>query len=96
MVLFSMFITVIGLEFDKNAWVEQMVSIWHYLAKCAADVFVVLWQLSRGMLRTRKIISSELTQPYAGRNKVLVNYLRWRVQEGKLPENDYLKGFLLN
>lgn len=91
MVLFSMFITVIGLEFDKNAWVEQMVSIWHYLAKCAADVFVVLWQLSRGMLRTRKIISSELTQPYAGRNKVLINYLKWRTEQGKMTEQDYLK-----
>ena len=31
------------------------------------------------MMKTRKIISEELTQPYVGRNKVLTEYLEWRL-----------------
>ena len=89
MVLVSMFLTVLGLELSAEIFADEMVAFWHYLAKCAADVFVVVWQLSKGALKTRRLISSELTQPYAGRNKVLFDYIKWRLEEGKITPEEY-------
>lgn len=80
MVGVSMFITAIGLEINAEQFEDQMVAFWHYLLKCATDVGIVLWQTFRGMMKVRKIISSELTQPYVGRNKVLTEYLEWRLK----------------
>lgn len=79
MVGFSMFLTAVGLELNGQEFVDQMEAFWNYLLKCATDLGIILWQSFRGMLRTRKIISSELTQPYVGRNKVLTDYLEWRL-----------------
>lgn len=80
MIGFSMFITAIGLEFNGEEFLDNMEAFWNYLLKCATDLGIVLWQMFRGILNTRKIISSELTQPYVGRNKVLTEYLEWRLQ----------------
>lgn len=74
---FSMFITAFTLTANKEQFESQMVAFWHYCLKCCEDVGIVLWQLTKGMLKTRKIISSELTQPYVGRNKVLLRYVKW-------------------
>ena len=41
---------------------------------------MVLWQFFNGTLRTRKIVSSQLTQPYAGRIQVLQDYVNWRTE----------------
>ena len=76
---FSMFLTSISLDVNQEQFSDQMVAFWHYALKCAADVGVVLWQLIRGMLATRKIISNEITMVYVGRNKVLKSYIDWRL-----------------
>lgn len=76
---FSMFITSISLDVNQEQFSDQMVAFWHYALKCASDVGLVLWQLIRGMLATRKIISNEITSAYVGRNKVLKNYIDWRL-----------------
>ena len=89
MVGFSMFLTAIGLELNKDEFANQMVRFWHYLMKCVTDVGIVLWQTYRGMLGSRKIISQELTQPYVGRNKVLKDYYQWRFQNEKLTQEKY-------
>ena len=89
MVGFSMFLTAIGLELNQEEFANQMVRFWHYLMKCATDTGIVLWQTYRGMLHSRKIISSELTQPYAGRNRVLKDYYRWRFDEKKIDYDKY-------
>ena len=89
MVGFSMFLTAIALELNQEEFANQMVRFWHYLMKCVTDVGIVLWQTYRGMLNTRKIISSELTQPYVGRNKVLKEYYKWRFEQGKLTDKEY-------
>lgn len=78
---FSMFLTAIGLEFNKSQFVDEMTAFFHYLLHIVGDVGVVSWQLLRGMLGTRKIISSEFTQVYVSRNKVLTDYLEWRLNE---------------
>lgn len=89
MVGFSMFLTAIGLELNAEQFEDQMVAFWHYLLKCVTDVGVVLWQTFRGMLKTRKIISAELTQPFVGRNKVLKEYYKWQLDNGKLSNDEY-------
>ena len=89
MIGFSMFLTAIGLEFNQEIFEDQMVAFWHYLLKCATDVGIILWQTLRGMLKTRKIISSELTQPYVGRNKVLKSYYKWQLENKYISKEEY-------
>ena len=89
MIGFSMFITSIGLELNAEQFADQMEAFWHYLLKCATDVGIVLWQTMRGMLKTRRIISEELTQPYVGRNKVLTDYLEWRLKTNQPDSLSY-------
>ena len=43
-----------------------MVAFWHYFLKACEDLFIILWQAFQGMLRTRKIVSQQYTEPYAG------------------------------
>lgn len=76
---FSMLMTTFGLEADKQQFENQVVAFWHYCLKAAQDVGVVLWQFIQGTLRTRKIISSQITLPLSGRCKVLESYLDWRL-----------------
>ena len=89
MIGFSMFLTAIGLELNAEQFEDQMVAFWHYLLKCATDVGIILWQTLRGMLKTRKIISSELTQPYVGRNKVLKSYYKWQLENKYISKEEY-------
>lgn len=89
MVGFSMFLTSIGLEFNQEQFADQMEAFWHYCLKCATDVGIILWQTLRGMLKTRKIISSELTQPYVGRNKVLKAYYKWQLENNYITQQEY-------
>lgn len=89
MVGFSMFLTAIGLELNAEQFEDQMVAFWHYLLKCATDIGIILWQTLRGMLKTRKIISSELTQPYVGRNKVLKAYYKWQLENNIITSDEY-------
>ena len=76
---FSMFFTSTSLDMNQEQFVSQVVAFWHYLLKCVTDIGIVLWQLTRGMLSVRGIISRELTQAYVGRNKVLQDYFEWRL-----------------
>ena len=79
MIFISAFFTAFGLEADKQQFESQMVAFWHYCLKAIQDVGVVLWQFTRGMFESRKIVSQQLTEPYLGRNKVLESYLEWRL-----------------
>lgn len=85
----SMFITAIALELNQEQFADQMVRFWHYLMKCVTDVGIVLWQTYRGMLSSRKIISSEFTQPYVGRNKVLIAYYDWQLETGVITKETH-------
>lgn len=91
MVAFSMFVTAFGLELNKEQFEDQMVAFLHYLLKCVEDVGIILWQVTRGILKTRKIISEELTQSYAGRNKVLRSYLEWRLNNNRPDTKSYIE-----
>ena len=85
MILFSMFVTAFSLGADKQEFIDNMDAFWHYFLKAVEDTFVILWQTLQGMLKTRKIVSQQLTEPYAGRVKVLENYLEWRLTN-KIPD----------
>lgn len=85
MVCASAFFAAFGLTADKEQFDDQMVAFWHYFLKAAEDLFVILWQTFQGMLRTRRIVSQQYTEPYAGRVSVLTAYLEWRLNQG-LPD----------
>lgn len=87
---FSAFAASFGLVIDKEEFVSNTEAFLHYLLKCAEDVAIIIWQSLRGALKTKKIISCELTQPYVGRNKVLTDFLVWRVENGKMTNEEYL------
>ncbi len=93
MVGFSMFVTAFGITADQEEFANQMERFWHYLLKCAEDVGIVLWQVTKGLLKAKKIISSELTQPYAGRNKVLTEFVEWELENGYI-ELDYYNNLM--
>lgn len=78
MLAISMLTTSFGLSASKEEFENNMVAFWHYCLKAVEDTGIVLWQFLNGLLRARKIVSKELTQPYAGRNAVLEEYINWR------------------
>lgn len=80
MLAISMLTTSFALSASKEQFESQMVAFWHYCLKAMEDVGVVLWQFLNGILRTRRIVSSQLTKPYAGRIIVLNAYINWREQ----------------
>ena len=86
MLALSMLTTSFGLEASREQFENQMIAFWHYCLKAVEDVGVVLWQFFNGTLRTRKIVSSQLTQPYAGRNVVLQEYVNWK-KKNQIPNS---------
>lgn len=81
MLALSMLTTSFGLEASKEEFANNMVAFWHYCLKAVEDTGIVLWQFFNGTLRARNIVSSQLTQPYAGRNLVLKEYINWRSEK---------------
>lgn len=90
MLALSMLTTSFGLTASKEQFESQMVAFWHYCLKAVEDTGVVLWQFFNGTLRARKIVSSQLTLPYAGRNIVLKEYINWR-EETKAKDSAVFK-----
>lgn len=76
-VMFSMVITSIILAPDQEQFENQMIAFWHYVLICCEDIGMLLWQLFRGMLNARKLVSQELTEPLVGRIYVLESYFKW-------------------
>lgn len=89
MLTFSAFVASFGLEMDQEEFASNMEAFLHYLLKCAEDIAIIIWQSLRGALRTKRIISSELTQPYVGRNKVLLDFLMWKHEKGEFTDEEY-------
>ena len=73
----SMFVASIGLDASQEELIDNATAFWHYLLTCAEDVGIIIWQTLRGIFGSRKIISSEITQPLIGRNQVLLSYIQW-------------------
>lgn len=90
MVVFSMFVTAFALKLDQEEFVDNMEAFWHYFMKALEDTFIVLWQMLQGSMKTRKIVTQQLTEPYAGRCSVLTAYLEWRLNENLPDTKSYL------
>ena len=90
MVGITTFTTAFALRIDNEQFATQMEAFWHYFMKAVEDTFVVLWQMLQGMMKTRKIVTQQLTEPYAGRVAVLTEYLEWRLTN-KLPDTESYK-----
>lgn len=91
MLLFSMITTSFGLTANKEQFENQMIAFWHYFLKAAEDVGVVIWQFIKGSLRTRKIVSAQLTRPYAARNQILKEYINWKEENKKASSPSFDK-----
>ncbi len=85
MVAVSMLTTSFTLSANKEQFESQMIAFWHYVLKTCEDILIVGWQFLNGLLRTRNIVSAQLTVPYATRNQILIEYLNWR-KENQLPD----------
>lgn len=90
MIGFSTFMTAFALQMDQEQFADQMEAFWHYFLKAVEDTFVVLWQMLRGMMNTRGIVTQQMTKPYAGRVKVLTEYLEWRLKN-EIPDTESYK-----
>lgn len=93
-VMVSMLTTGIALEADKEQFETQAIAAAHYCMKAFSDIGIVLWQLFRGIISAPRIVSNQLTLPYAERNKVLMSYYSWREEKGLEVPNCYKELFI--
>lgn len=89
-VLISMVVTGFSLSADKQEFENNMVEAAHWILKAAEDIGIITWQLFRGIISTRSIVSNELTSPYVNRNNILKKYYKWRLEQGLPVPNCYL------
>lgn len=90
MVMTSAFITAFSLTADQQQFEDQMQAFLYYCLKVTEDVLLIGWQALQGMIRVRKIVSQQLTEPYSGRIKVLEGYVNWRLTN-KVPDTALYK-----
>ena len=83
------FTTALVLEPNKQEFVDQTTAAINYAIHALADAGTVIWQLFHGMLNAKDIVSSQLTQSYAGRNRVLKAYYAWRMDKGEWVPTAY-------
>ena len=89
-VLISMVVTGFSLSADQQEFENNMVEAAHWIMKAAEDIGIITWQLFRGIISTRSIVSNELTAPYVNRNNILKKYYKWRLENGLSVPNCYL------
>lgn len=90
-VLVSMTVTGFSLQADQQEFENNMVEAAHWILKAAEDIGIITWQLFRGIISTRSIVSNELTTPYVNRNKILKGYYKWRAGKGLSVPSCYLE-----
>lgn len=80
---FSVIFTPISLDPNKQEFENQMVAAVNTAVRISTDIGIVVWQFTRGILGTHRIISNQMTIPYAERVKILKLYYEWRKRNGK-------------
>lgn len=83
-VMITSFFTALGLELYKDEFETIAQRVLHYILKIATDIGVIVWQISHGLLKTRSIVSSQLTTPFVNRNSVLIDYYQWRLSKNEV------------
>lgn len=94
MVAVSMLLASLIPDFDKNELKENCESFAKWLSTYGinfiTDIGVIIWQTLRGIFTSRKIISSELTLPFIGRNKVLTDYIEYCTENNIQKSKAYM------
>lgn len=93
-IAFSIIISPIGLQPNKQEFEDGVVAAVNYAMKIASDIGIIIWQFTRGVLGTHKIVSTQLTIPLAERVKILKDYYSWRKRNGKDVPQYYLNLFI--
>lgn len=89
--IISILTTSIVLEADKEQFETQAIQAMHYVQKAFSDIGIVLWQFLHGILKTKGIVSKELTTPFSQRVKVLKEYYAWRSEKGEWVPTAYIE-----
>lgn len=92
-VAFSIIINPIALAPNKEEFVDGAVAAANYAMSIASDIGIIVWQFTRGILGTHKIVSNQITVPLAERVKILKKYYEWRKRTGKEVPEYYLNLF---
>lgn len=91
MVAISMFTTSLVISLNQEQFVDQMTAFWYYLCTCLTDAAIIAWNVFRGTASVKGIISDELTQPYANRNRVLKGFIEYVETNNLQPSKSHLK-----
>ena len=89
-VVFPIIMNSISLAPNGEELEEGIVTAVNYAIKIASDIGIVVWQFSRGVMSTPKIVSRELTSPLSERVKILKRYYAWRKDKGLYVPQCYL------
>ena len=89
-VLFSAVFQPIGLQPNKNEFESQMVAAVNTAIKISTDIGIIIWQFTRGIFGTPKIVSNQMTIPLSERVKILKEYYSWRKSKGEEVPQCYL------
>lgn len=89
-VIFSIIFNPIGLDPNKEEFEDGVVAAVNYAIKIASDIGIIIWQFTRGIFGTQRIVSNQLTVPLAERVKILKLYYEWRKQKGKALPKCYI------
>lgn len=78
------------LDPNKEEFEDGVVAGVNYAIKMATDIGIIIWQFTRGMFSTSKIVSTEITTPLSLRVKILKKYYAWRTKKGLWTPQCYL------
>lgn len=88
-IAFAMIIKPVALDPSKQEFVDGAVAAANYAVSIASDIGIIIWQFTRGILGTHKIVSNQMTVPLAERVKILKRYYEWRKEKGKFVPQCY-------
>ena len=91
MVVISMFATSLVISLNQEQFIDQMTAFWYYLCTCLVDTAIIAWNIFRGTASAKGIVSNELTQPYANRNRVLKGFIEYVETNNLQPSKSHLK-----
>ena len=79
----SMFLSSILLQPNSEEAKEQAINAINWALRAIGDIGIILWQVIRGIFRSKKIVSQQLTIPCNERVNILKGYYAWRQEQGQ-------------
>ena len=91
MIVVSMALSFMSYSLNQEQFVDQMQAFWNFFINFVADVGLIIWRVFGGTRKAPKIVSEQLTQPYANRNTVLKEYIEWKETANLKPSKSFVK-----